>query len=184
MLIRNSERRIRHRPATVGTSASDIDRRDHHGGEHRRRKVVGEPGSNDDQDRHAGRADEPGQLRPRPALLRDRRARRAARDREPAEQTATHVGRARRSHLPVLVDHLVLFGGEGAGQHARVGERHERDAGCGGEQREDVAPVQAVERRGRQSGGERTDDRDLVEVAEPQDQRCSDDGDEQGREAG
>ena len=87
------------------------------------------------------RADHAGQLRLGARRFRHRGARRAAADREALEQPRGHVRRTERNELLVLVDLVAAAQGEGARQHAGVGEGDERDRDRAGQQRGQIGQL-------------------------------------------
>ena len=97
------------------------------------------------QQRDRERAHDAGQLGPRAGGLGHRRARRAAADRKALEESGGQVGDAEADHLLVRIDRRAQARGIGAREHARVGERHERDGDAAHQDRHQI--VDANERQ-------------------------------------
>ena len=116
----------------------------------------------------------PGQLGPGAGGLRDRRARRAAADREALEEPGRQVGHAEPHHLLVRIDRRLESRGVGAREHAGVGERHQRDRDAAGDDRHQVARSRSA------AGSVRAAPRERAEHGDPGARRQIEQGDDDG----
>ena len=90
-------------------------------------QMLEQRGRKQQQQRDGERAHDAGQLRPGARRLGDRCARRAAADREALKEGGGEVGDAEAHHLLVRIDRCAQTRRVGSREHARVGERDERD---------------------------------------------------------
>ena len=108
--------------AQVGDFEQADRRRDDDGGQRGVRQMLEQRGREQQQQRDGERADHARQLGLRARRLGDRRARRAAADREALEETGRQVGDAEADHLLVRIDRCAQTRRIGSRQHARVRE--------------------------------------------------------------
>ena len=142
-------------------------------------------GAEDQQQREDGRAGEPRELTLRADVLGDRGARAARGDREALREPGGDIGDPEDPELAVLVDVDVKPARVAARQHARVGERDERDTDRGGEERLEVGERDIGESDHRQAGGDGADHRHaIVEAQRGDDRGGADDRDEDARHPG
>ena len=156
-------------------------RGDDHRGQRGVRQVGEESVEEHEQQHHDTGADDAGELALGPRLLGDGRTGAAGRDGEPPEEAGGDVGRADADHLLVRLHLLASAGVERGGQGDGVGQRHERDAHRGDEQRHDVTDV-GPRHGGRGQPLGKGADRGDVEVEHGGDDGGADHRDEDGRD--
>ena len=126
------------------------------------------------QQGHAERADDAGQLGSGARGLGHRRARRTAADRKALEESGGQVGGAEADHLLVGIDIGARSRRIGARQHAGVGERHQGDGEPADQDGTDVGVGDPGDGEGRQALRQRAEHRHAR--ARGQIQRAHDDG--------
>ena len=156
-------------------------RRDHDRGERRLGQIGEERAEEQEQERDARRADQAGQLALGARLLGDRRPGAAGGHGEALEHPRGQVRRPEADHLLVRVDLVATAGGEAGRGGDGVGERDERDARRGDQERDHVGGAGPRERRVGQALRERTDGLHC-EPERGGDDRGADDRDEDRRD--
>ena len=105
---------------------------------------------------------------------------------KPWKKPAATFDGAHADHLLIGVDLVAAAGGEAGGGGDRVGQRHQRDADRGEEQRSDIGGARPGDGRRGHALGQRTGDRDPLgrQVEHRRDDGGADDGHEHRRDLG
>src|SRR5512139_453550 len=173
-------------PAQVGDLDQADGGSDHDGGQRAGGQVLQQVGRHHQQQGHAQRADDAGQLAAGARCFCDGGARRAAADRKALEEPGGEVGGAEPDHLLVGVDVAAGLRRVDAREHAGVGEGNEGDGKTAGEDGTDVGWGDPRNGKGGQAlrqGAEHLHAGARVEAQRADDERRADHGDQDAGQA-